>query len=104
MNISAPALNLQINPSLQPLAAPNRGVGAVQGEKGFSDLLGDLVNKVDGLQKNADAAVEGVVTGQVTDIHQVSVKVQEAGIAFDLMVGVRNRLMDAYSELLKIQA
>ena len=45
-----------------------------------------------------------MVSGKVTDVHQVAVKVQEAGVAFDLMLGVRNRLMDAYNELVKMQA
>ncbi len=71
---------------------------------GFGDLLDNLVSKVDGMQKTADSSVADVVSGKVTDIHQVSVKVQEAGVAFDLMLGVRNRLMDAYQELMRMQA
>lgn len=74
------------------------------GGQGFGDLLTDLVNKVDGMQKTADTSVADVVSGKVTDVHQVAVKVQEAGVAFDLMLGVRNRLMDAYNELIKMQA
>ena len=101
MNITAPALNLQIQPSLQPTSP--LPVKPAADEKGFTDLLGDLVNKVDGMQKDANQSINDVVTGRVTDIHQVSVKVQEAGVAFDLMLGVRNRLMQAYDELLKIQ-
>ncbi len=72
--------------------------------QGFGELLTHLVDKVDGLQKTADSSVADVVSGKVTDIHQVAVKVQEAGVAFDLMLGVRNRLMDAYQELIKMQA
>ena len=102
MNVSASALNFQINPSFESFTKEAQGVG--NDAKGFSNILSDMVNKVDTMQKEADSAVQGVVTGEVTDIHQVSVKVQEAGIAFDLMLGIRNRLMDAYSELLKIQA
>ena len=84
---------------------PAQGVGGASapGGHGFGDLLTDLVNKVDGMQKSADASVADVVSGKVTDVHQVAVKVQEAGVAFDLMLGVRNRLMDAYQELIKMQ-
>ena len=86
-------------------SAPGVGgaAAAAPGGKNFGDLLGDLVNKVDGLQKTADSSVADVVSGKVTDVHQVAVKVQEAGVAFDLMLGVRNRLMDAYQELIKMQ-
>lgn len=80
------------------------GKSAVQpAGQGFGALLTQLVEKVDGLQKGADASVADVVSGKVTDVHQVAVKVQEAGVAFDLMLGVRNRLMDAYQELMRMQ-
>jgi len=88
--------------------APLQGGGitkplAPAGEEGFGDLLNKLVQKVDGLQKGADASVADVVSGKITDVHQVAVKVQEAGVAFDLMLGIRNRLMDTYNELIKMQ-
>lgn len=87
--------------------APMQGAGgaaaAAPGGEGFGDLLGNLVDKVNGLQNTADSAVADVVSGKVTDVHQVAVKVQEAGVAFDLMLGVRNRLMDVYQELIKMQ-
>ncbi|MBN2683841.1 MAG: flagellar hook-basal body complex protein FliE [Pontiellaceae bacterium] len=101
MNVSALALN---QPS--PIG-PTPGLGGKPsvGPAGqsFGDLLGNLVEKVDGLQKDANTAVTDVVTGKVTDVHQVAVKMQEAGVAFDLMLGVRNRLMDAYQELMRMQ-
>ncbi len=102
MDISALSLNgvSQLRPMPGAAAPP---VAPASGQ-GFGDLLTNLVDKVDGLQKTADASVTDVVSGKVTDVHQVAVKVQEAGVAFDLMLGVRNRLMDAYQELIKMQA
>lgn len=102
MDISSLSLN-----DLAPLRPmPGTGVRPVAppSDQGFGDLLTNLVDKVSGLQKRADASVADVVSGKVTDVHQVAVKVQEAGVAFDLMLGVRNRLMDAYQELIKMQA
>jgi len=103
VNIAAPALTLQMDPSLK-VAGPVKPGPSNEENSGFGKLLTDLVAKVDGMQKNAEQTVADVVSGKVTDIHQVAVKVQEAGVAFDLMLGVRNRLMDAYTELMKIQA
>lgn len=102
MDISSIAIN-GVN-SLQPSAGASFKPAVAPAGMGFGDLLDNLVSKVDGLQKTADASVADVVSGKVTDIHQVSVKVQEAGVAFDLMLGVRNRLMDAYQELMRMQA
>lgn len=103
MDIAALSLNnpARINPSVGGVGAAVPGAAGDQ--KSFGNLLGDLVDKVDGLQKDANTAIQDVVTGKVTDVHQVAVKVQEAGVAFDLMVGVRNRLMEAYQELIKMQ-
>jgi len=72
-----------------------------QGES-FKDLLKGLVDQVDTLQKNADASIQGLVTGKTTNIHEVPIKMEEAGIAFDLMMQIRNKLVDAYKEIIKI--
>lgn len=103
MDISSIGLNgaSQLRPSYTPAA---KTAAVPDGKQGFGDLLSNMVEKVDGLQKSADSSVADVVSGKVTDVHQVAVKVQEAGVAFDLMLGVRNRLMSAYQELVKMQA
>ena len=90
-------------PGLAPTQGAASKTAARPGDAGFGELLSNLVEKVDGLQKSADASVADVVSGKVTDVHQVAVKVQEAGVAFDLMLGVRNRLMEAYQELMRMQ-
>ncbi len=103
MDVSGLSLN---NPGLSQLdqaQSAGRAPVAAPGKQDFGSLLTDLVERVDGLQKGANESIADVVTGKVTDVHQVAVKVQEAGVAFDLMLGVRNRLMDAYQELIKMQ-
>ncbi len=70
----------------------------------FKDVLKGLVSQVDTLQKSANASIEGLVTGETTDIHDVTIKLEEAGVAFDLMMEVRNKLVDAYQQIIKIQS
>ncbi len=94
-------MNLNVNPAVLPVSTQK--ASPVGGGSGFADLLGDMVSKVNGMQSEANEALNDVVTGKVTNIHEVSVKMQEAGVAFDLMLGVRNRLMQAFTELSKIQ-
>jgi flagellar hook-basal body complex protein FliE len=72
-------------------------------EASFQDVLKGLVDKVDSLQKDADASIKGLVTGETTDLHDVSMKLQEAGVAFELMMEIRNKLLDAYQEIIKMQ-
>ena len=73
-------------------------------QNSFQSLLGNLVREVNGLQQDADRSIEGLVTGETTNIHDVTTRMAEAGIAFDLMMEVRNKLMDAYQEIIRMQA
>ena len=69
----------------------------------FKDVLKNLVDKVDSLQKDADVSIQELVTGGTTDIHNVAIKMEEAGVAFDLMMEIRNKLLEAYQEISKMQ-
>ena len=70
----------------------------------FKDLLNGLVEKVDSLQKDADASISGLVNGESTNIHNVAIKMEEASVAFDLMMEVRNKLLEAYQEISRMQS
>lgn len=74
------------------------------GEANFKDLLKGLVDQVNTLQKEADASIKGLATGETTNVHDVTVKMEEAGIAFDLMMEIRNKLVDAYQQIIKMQS
>jgi flagellar hook-basal body complex protein FliE len=103
MNITPLSLTA---PSAAPLSvSPGIGKAAAgaPGGSSFGELLSGMVNKLDGMQDAANNSVSDVIAGKETNVHQVAMKVQEAGVAFDLMLGVRNRLMDAYNELVKMQ-
>ena len=85
-------------------AARGASGATAAGGTGFQDLLHGLVDEVDSLQKNAAATIEGLVTIETTDIHDVTIKMEEAGIAFDLMMEIRNKLLEAYQHIIKTQA
>ena len=82
-------------------------LGSSQASKGnessFNDILKSLVDEVDALQKSADASIQGLVTGETKDIHDVTVKMEEAGVAFELMMEIRNKLVDAYQQIMRMQ-
>lgn len=89
--------------------APSRIQDAASGggnERGpsFQSILGDLVREVNGLQQDADRSIEGLITGETVNIHDVTTRMTEAGIAFDLMMEVRNKLLDAYQQIMQMQA
>ena len=83
---------------------PQRSAGANDTpDVSFEDLLKGLVSQVDSLQKDADASIKGLATGETTDVHDVTIKMAEAGVAFDLMMEIRNKLVDAYQQIIKMQ-
>lgn len=70
---------------------------------GFESALGRLVADVRGKQAVASEAVAGLVTGQGVPLHQAIVAMEEASVSFQLMVEVRNKLLESYQELMRMQ-
>lgn len=88
------------------LAAQKNSVQRVSNkEQGgdFGTLLKDAVNKVNDLQKTADVKMQQLATGQTTDISSVKIAAEKADISLRLMTSVRNKVVDAYQEIMKMQ-
>ena len=96
--------DMQINQAslapLQPLSppAPMAKSGEVSG-KDFKSYLMESLDKVSQLQNEADAGVQKLLTGQTDNVAEVFAATRKAGIAFDLLMEIRNKLSDAYTEL-----
>ena len=71
--------------------------------KSFSSLVKEFVGDVNSLQFQSGHAIDLLVTGEAADVHQVMVAVEQAGIALDLMLEIRNRVMEGYQELIRMQ-
>ena len=69
----------------------------------FSDLVKDFAKDVNDLQLQAGHAIDMLATGQAADVHQVMVAVEEAGFARDMMLEIRNRVLEGYQELIRMQ-
>lgn len=69
----------------------------------FESVLGRFVGEVQARQTAATQAVQGVLSGQGLPLHQAMIAVEEAAVSFQLMVEVRNRLLEAYQELMRMQ-
>jgi flagellar hook-basal body complex protein FliE len=83
--------------SLQDRATPDKSSTA------FGDILGDAINQVNSLQSQAGEEVQRVMTGENTDIHTAMIAVQKADVSFQMMMQVRNKLVSAYQEIMKLQ-
>jgi flagellar hook-basal body complex protein FliE len=69
----------------------------------FSEILGDAIEQVNSLQSQAGDEVQKVMTGEATDIHTAMIAVQQADVSFQMMMQVRNKLVSAYQEIMKLQ-
>ena len=79
-----------------------QGTQAVQGV-GFGDLLNQFVGEVNDKQIASGQAVNDLLAGKDIPLHQAMIAMQEAGVAFQLMVEVRNKLLEGYKELMRMQ-
>ena len=70
---------------------------------GFGKMLDGLVSMVDGKQVQADAIANQVMLGDSGQLHQSVIAMQEASTALSLMVTVRNKLVESYQELMRMQ-
>lgn len=82
------------SPSLSQTAAPGAS---------FADTLGQAVQQVNQMQKDADKAITNLATGKTDNVADVMVQTEQADIALKLMMQVRNKIIDAYQEVMKMQ-
>ena len=73
------------------------------GSKTFADTLKDAVGQVNTLQKESDVKMQQLATGKTSNIPDVMMSAEKADIAFRLMVQVRNKVIEAYQEVMKMQ-
>ena len=78
-------------------------IDSAKNGESFVDTLNTAINKVNETQKVADVKMEELATGQNTNIPEVMISVEKADIALRLMMKVRNKVIDAYQEIMKMQ-
>lgn len=94
-----------INP-ISPIRHPDP-VQAIQSgspaQGGFSSVLTGALNTVDALQKNAEAEIGRFLRGEGVDLHQAALAQQQAQLGFELFLQVRNKAVQAYQEIMRMQ-
>jgi flagellar hook-basal body complex protein FliE len=70
----------------------------------FAAMLQHSIDSFAGVQAGADAAAQQIATGDLSRLHQGVIAMQEASLALDLVVSVRNRVVEGLQELLRTQA
>jgi flagellar hook-basal body complex protein FliE len=69
----------------------------------FKDTLNGFLNDVNQLQRQSEESVRKLAAGEITDVNQVMTASEEAKVAFNLMMEMRNKVMEAYQEVMRIR-
>jgi len=93
-----------LRPIEPPGASGRPGAAPKAGETSFKEVLEETLQQVDQLQHQAQAAIRGSFDpSDPKALHEVMIAVEEANIAFQFVMQVRNRLVDAYNEVMRMQ-
>ena len=96
MNVTA------ISPIKESLLIQGTGTDN-EGAVSFKDVLMDEIYKVSELERDSDMLTADFISGKTDNIHSVLIAAEKASIALQLMIEVRNKVLDAYNEIMRMQ-
>jgi flagellar hook-basal body complex protein FliE len=70
---------------------------------GAGKFFSELVSKVNDLQTQSDQAIQGLASGENKNLHEVMISMEKASISFQFMSQVRNKALEAYQEVMRMQ-
>ena len=71
--------------------------------EGFGKLLKEAVSEVNKLQMEAGEAMQKLAVGEGEGIHETMIAMEKAGLSFKMMMQVRNKVLAAYQEIIRMQ-
>jgi flagellar hook-basal body complex protein FliE len=93
----------QISPNMQlPEIRKPSGISKESGAS-FGDVLKDAISTANQLQKQSNQEIQKLMTGESQDLHSTLVAVQKADLSFQMMMQVRNKIVQAYQEIMRMQ-
>ena len=91
--------------NIQPISPIEIG-GAAPSSAGASDfgsVLESAIGEVESAHNNANQSVQSFLAGEGEDLHSTVLAVQRAGLEFDMLMQVRNKVVSAYQEIMRMQ-
>lgn len=82
------------------LKAPD---AAGEASKGFGQMLSESITKVNEYQQQADTSIKELAAGRTKNIHETMLSIEKADTSLKLMMQVRNKVLDAYKEIMRMQ-
>lgn len=88
--------NIEFSPS-------QRDIETAEDTQSFADALSNAINNVDETMKTSDHNVQKFIAGESDNVHDVMISMQRAQMSFELMVEVRNKAIETYQEISRMQ-
>jgi flagellar hook-basal body complex protein FliE len=93
-----------LSPNLQvPEIRVPKSSESEKGGPGFGEVLKDAISTVNELQKQSDQEIQKLMTGESQDLHTTVIAMQKADLSFQMMMQVRNKIVQAYQEIMRMQ-
>jgi flagellar hook-basal body complex protein FliE len=91
--------------SITPIALPQAVTSAAAATQSgdFQSVLSSAIGSIESLRNTASDSVQQFLTGQNEELHTTILATQKAELAFELGLQVRNKVVDAYQEIMKMQ-
>jgi flagellar hook-basal body complex protein FliE len=97
-------MNNTISPiRILPVEIESTAASAGSGKSEFMETLENAMDQVQQLQGQADNKVESLLQGNGTDVHSAMIAVEKADLSFQLMMQVRNKIVQAYQQISNMQ-
>jgi flagellar hook-basal body complex protein FliE len=100
-------VNLNAPPAIAPIAPPPAPApittGAPTGGEAFQQVFSEAIAKVENFGNIATKSVENFLSGEGEELHTMAIKSQQAELSFDLFLQVRNKIVSAYQEVMRMQ-
>jgi len=95
---------LPVNPVvMDPVSIARNPEQGVKNSPSFGEMLNNALSEVNQSQVKADRIEIQFLTGEVTDLHQVVIAMEEARLMMSLAIEVRNRVVETYQEVSRMQ-
>jgi len=95
---------ITINPIFSdlPLSLGSRPTGSQEENTRFGALLKDAISTVNDLSQKSDMEIQKIMTGESEELHTAVIAMQRADVSFQMMMQVRNKIVQAYQEVMRM--
>lgn len=101
--MSFPITSIQAPQQIQPIQLNGPATSAPAGGGDFKNVLQSAIQQVESSQTTASNAVQSYLSGENQELHSTILATQVADLQFDMFMQVRNKVVGAYQEIMKMQ-